>query len=133
MIVVRRLAVALACLATSAVALAPAAVAAPVKPAMGERIVLTCPSGQVAIVTAPGNGDFTAGFIVGTHQVLVPYHFTFTVTGANGQVIESETATKGRAPIPSDAIVCTFRETFTEGGQTFTFTGTVTAVVRGKP
>lgn len=108
---------------------APAAVAAPINSPKTETFTVTCPGGDVAIVTPPGNGTFTPGFIVGTHQLLIPYRFTFTVT-IGGQTF-TETEAK-KAPLPADNITCTFSETFTENGQTGTFTGTVMAVVGGR-
>jgi hypothetical protein len=128
----RRLVAVLAGSASAAALVAAPAMAAPVKSPQAETIQVSCPSGPVAVVPAPGNGNWTPGFIVGTHQLLIPYRFVFTVTDASGTVIESETDAKS-APIPASAITCTFGETFTEDGQTFTFTGTVTGVVRGKP
>lgn len=111
---------------------APAATAAPVKsPQAQEPILVQCPGGELQIVPAPGRGTFTPGFIVGTHRLIIPYQFQFTVT-VNGQVVESETETKGNARIPSGAITCTFRDTFRSGPDIVTFTGTVVGVIRGK-
>jgi hypothetical protein len=111
--------------------LAAPAVAAPVNSPKAEQpFTVSCPGGDVAIVPAPGNGDFTPGFIVGTHKLLIPYRFEFTLT-AGGQTF-TETESK-KAPIPANAITCTATGTFTEDGTTFTFTVSVVGVVRGKP
>jgi hypothetical protein len=128
----RRLVAVLAGSASAGALVAAPAMAAPVNSPQAETIQASCPGGNVAIVPAPGNGDWTPGFIVGTHRVVIPYRFVFTVRDASGAVVESDTQAKS-APIPRGAITCTFAETFTEDGQTFTFTGTVTGVVRGKP
>ena len=108
------------------------ALAAPVNSPKTEEFPVTCPSGPVVVVAPPGNGDFTPGFLVGTHQVFIPYRFVFLATDASGNVLEQGTDEK-RAPIPSGAITCTFGGTFTEGDITITFTGSATGVIRGKP
>ena len=69
---------------------------------------------------------------MGTHQVFIPYSFIFTVTDADGAVIDNETLAKASEP-PADAITCTYGEEFIEDGETFTFVGTVTGVIVGKP
>ena len=120
---------ALASAAATALCAAPAG-AAPVHSPQAEPLTVSCPGGDVVIVPAPGNGAFTPGFIAGTHRLLIPYRFTFTVSGG-GQTFTDVEAKK--APIPRDAITCTFSETFVEDGITYTFTGTVTGPVRGKP
>src|SRR4028118_1017238 len=91
----------LALSAFAATALAAPATAAPVNsPERGEPFAVACPSGDVAVVPAPGNGNWTPGFIVGTHQVFVPYRFTFSQTGE-----EPFTVSK-RAQLPRGAITC---------------------------
>jgi hypothetical protein len=86
----------------------------------GDRFVAACPApyGTVPAVGTPGNGQgrFTPGFVVGTHQVGVPY----AVTTPNGSFAKA-------APLPADAVVCTL---LTTDGVPF---GTVTVVVHGKP
>lgn len=106
--------------------------AAPVNVPDVERITATCPDGPVDVVVAPGNGQWTPAFIEGTHQVFIPYSFVFTVTDSEGAVVEDDAVSKAAEP-PDDAITCTFGEEFTEDGETFTFLGTVTGVIVGKP
>jgi hypothetical protein len=106
--------------------------AAPVNAPGVVSIPATCPGGEVVIVPPPGGGQWTPGFLEGTHQLLIPYQFEFVVTDSSGTVVDSFAETKG-APIPEGAITCTFSDTVTEDGETFTVTGEVVAVVRGKP
>ena len=119
--------------AVSAVALtALPATAAPVNAPDVERLTVTCAGKAVDVVVAPGNGNWTPAFIEGTHQVFVPYSFIFTVTDSEGNVVETETLSKKAQP-PGATTTCTFGEEFTEGEETFTFSGTVTGVITGKP
>jgi hypothetical protein len=127
----RLLAVAAGSAAIAALGATPG-MAAPVNAPGVQSIPATCPSGEVVIVPPPGGGQWTPGFLEGTHQLLIPYQFVFVVTDSSGAVVESSTETKG-ASVPAGAITCTFSETFTEGGETFTVDGQVLAVVRGKP
>jgi hypothetical protein len=110
----------------------PAAAAAPVNAPDVREITATCPGGPVHVVVAPGQGEWTPAFIEGTHQVFIPYSFIFTVTDADGAVIDDETVAKAAEP-PADAITCTYGEEFIEDGETFTFVGTVTGVIVDKP
>ena len=64
---------------------------------------------------APGHGEWNPAFIDGTHQVFIPYSFVFTVTDADGTVIDNETVAKAAKP-PADAITCTYGEEFIENG-----------------
>ena len=106
--------------------------AAPVNAPGVAPIPATCPGGDVVIVPPPGGGDWTPGFLENTHQLLIPYQFAFVITDSSGAVVDSFTQTKG-ASIPEGAITCTFSNTVTQDGETFTVNGQVVGVVRGKP
>lgn len=57
---------------------APAAAA----PQGGEVLTLRCDHlGEIEIAVAPGQGDWTPGFVVGTTQRLIPYAFEFEFGG----------------------------------------------------
>ena len=112
--------------------LAAPAEAAPVNSPQGEEpVTVTCTGGDLVVLAAPGSGNFTPSFIVGTHQVLVPYKFIFEVTG--GEEPQTMTISKA-ASVPDGAIECSYTEIFTdEAGDTFVFTLTAIGVIRGKP
>ena len=109
----------------------PAAVAAPTVP--GGTLTLTCP-GLVTfdVVTPPTseNADFTPAFVAATHQLFVPYQLSGTIT-AGGETFTFNDVKK--APLPADAITCTFNGTFGEGDFMVTITGTAVVVQRGAP
>lgn len=107
--------------------------AASAAPANGNTIHVSCqaPIGSTDVTTPPGNGSFTPAFIAGTHELLIPYSITGTFTPAGGTPVPFSDVKK--APVPANAIKCTFSETFSEGGSSATVTGTVVAVPRGKP
>lgn len=88
--------------------------------------------GPVSIVSPPANGQFTPGFIVGTHAVAVPYSFDF-VLSANGQVIDEQLVSK--KAVPKDAQLCTITlGSFTDDqGVTYTYTGDVVVEIHGQP
>ena len=129
---IRRLLAVAASSAAIAALVATPGMAAPVNAPGVAPITATCPGGDVAILPPPGHGQWTPGFLEGTHQLLIPYQFAFEVTDSSGAVVDSFTDTKG-ASIPEGAITCTFSNTVTQDGQTFTVNGQVVAVVRGKP
>lgn len=117
----------------SATLVAPTASAAPSSSPQTVPIESSCPAlgeGTFTIAPPPGNGDWTPGFIVGTDQVLVPYVFTFTFS--DGTTTETETTAK-KGPLPAGSVTCTFGETFVEDGVTYTFVGTATGPLRGRP
>lgn len=117
-----------AVIAAAALATSPAT-AAPVHWPRFQQVTLTCP-GRTAAVVTPGNGHFTPGFVIGTGQLLIPYRFVYTITGGGG----SFTVTRAKqAPPPSDAVNCTFEQSFTQDGTSYTVTAIVTAEIRGKP
>ena len=108
------------------------AFAAPVNAPKAEPLTVKCDNGlgTFTIVPAPGNGEWTPGFLVGTRKVLVPYRFTFTFS--DGTTTETESTLK-KAPLPANSVTCSFGDSFTEDGVTYTFTGTATGPLRGKP
>lgn len=115
---------------TALLAAAPAS-AAPTSSPQVVPIEASCPGlGDVSIVPPPGNGDWTPGFIAGTSKVLVPYVFTFTFS--DGETEETETIAK-KGPLPAGSVTCSFDETFVEDGVTYSFVGTATGPLRGKP
>ena len=110
----------------------PAAVAAPTIP--GGTLSVTCPGlGTFDVVTPPTgeNADFTPAFNAATHQVFIPYQLSGTIT-VHG---EEPTAFEDikNAPIPDDAMTCTFEGTFGEGDFIVTIAGTAVVVQRGAP
>jgi hypothetical protein len=110
----------------------PAAVAAPTVP--GGTLTVTCPGlGTFDVVTPPTseNADFTPAFVAATHQVFIPYQIsgTITVTGEEPFTFNDVKM----APVPADAITCTFEGTFGEGDFMVTITGTAVVVLRGAP
>ena len=108
----------------------PAAVAAPTIP--GGTLTVTCPGlGTFDVVTPPADAAFTPAFAAATHQLFIPYAVsgTVTVTGEEPSTFEDIK----KAPVPADAITCTFEGTFGEGAFTVTITGTAVVVVRGAP
>jgi hypothetical protein len=130
----RRLPVLLGASTAAAAALmvgSPAAVAAPTIP--GGTLTVTCPDlGTFEVVTPPtsDNADFTPAFVAATHQVFIPYQLSGTIT-AGGETSTFNDVKK--APLPADAITCTFEGTFGEGDFTVTITGTAVVVQRGAP
>jgi hypothetical protein len=121
--------VAFVCAATAGATLlvGSTAVAAPTG---GPEFTVNCNGDEFTVVTPPGQGAFTPAFVVGTHQVFIPYRVTGTVT-VNGNVETFDDVKP--APVPASAVSCTFEATFTEGGQTATVEGTALVVQRGAP
>lgn len=118
---------AVAVLATGALGLAPPALAAP---ANGPSFDVTCPGmGSFTVVSPPGNGSFTPVFSDTMHGAFIPYAVHGTVT-AGGQVVDSFDDVKA-APVPSNAMTCTFSASFTDQGMTVDVTGTAVVVFRG--
>jgi uncharacterized Zn-binding protein involved in type VI secretion len=107
----------------------PTALAAPTR---GVEFAVSCPGlGDFTVAGVPGDAIFAPVFAVGTHQVFVPYRVTGTVT-VSGEVVEEFDAVK-KAPVPADALTCTFEATFTDDGAPVTLTGTAVVVQRGAP
>jgi hypothetical protein len=125
----RRLVIAAAAAAAATLMVGPAALAAP---KTGLVFEVTCPGlGITEVTTPPGDASFTPAFATDTHQVFIPYRVTGSVT-VEGQVVEEFDDVKP-APVPADAITCTFTATVTEGGQTATVSGTALVAPRGQP
>lgn len=130
----RRLSV-LCAAATAAVAVSmigsPAAVAAPLVP--GGTLTVTCPDlGTFDVVTPPtaDSSSFSPAFSKATHAVFVPYEVSGTIVSSEGTFTFDDVKP---APVPSDAMTCTFEGTFGEGDFMVTITGTAVVVQRGAP
>jgi hypothetical protein len=108
----------------------PAAVAAPTVP--GGTLSVTCPSGTFDVVTPPTaeNASFSPAFSTATHQVFVPYQLSGTITSSEGTFTFHDVKA---APVPTNAMTCTFSGTFGEGEFMVTITGTAVVVQRGAP
>lgn len=109
----------------------PAAVAAPTIP--GGTLSVTCPGlGTFDVVTPPTgeNADFSPAFSTATHQVFVPYQISGTITSSEGSFTFQDVK---KAPVPANAMTCSFEGTFGEGDFTVTITGTAVVVQRGAP
>lgn len=114
--------------ATILAALIPSAVSA--APAPFEGLDFTCAGIGDTVLTAPGNGAFTPGFLEGTNQLFVPYAINVTVTGPDGTA--TIIAWKA-APTPDDAIDCQIDMTIHLGGVAYRQVGTATGVIVGQP
>jgi hypothetical protein len=101
----------------------PSAYAAPTR---GAEFTVTCPGEDPFTVVVPGSGPFTPAFIAGTHQVLVTYQVVGEVL-VPGEEPEAFEDIK-KAPVPADAVTCTFVGAFGR----VTITGTVVGVLRGQ-
>lgn len=99
-------------------------------PAPFESYRATCPGYDETRITAPGDGVFAPAFIEDTNQLLIPYFVSYSVVG-DGTVTTSHF--EKAAPLPNDAITCTFSFRFRVGDELMTMTGEVTGVVRGQP
>ena len=122
---------AVAAVAAGLMAGSPAAVAAPTIP--GGTLSVTCPGlGTFDVVTPPTgeNASFSPAFSTATHQVFVPYDISGTIT-SGGESFPFHDVKK--APVPTNAMTCTFAGTFGEGEFTVTITGTAVVVQRGAP
>jgi hypothetical protein len=109
----------------------PAAVAAPTGP--GGTLTVTCPGmAPFDIVTTPSSdsASFPPAFNAATHQVFIPYHLSGTIVSSEGTFTFDDAK---KAPVPADAMTCTFEGTFGEGEFMVTITGTAVVVQRGAP
>jgi len=101
----------------------------PTNPPFVEPIDLTCGGTTYTVIVPPGVGLWTPALVTTSNQVLIPVSYEFTnVNLATGEI---ETASFSKEPanrLPTTT--CTFRETFTEGGVTFEFSGVVEAMIR---
>jgi hypothetical protein len=130
----RRLPILFAVATAAAAALlvsSPAAVAAPTVP--GGTLTVTCPGmASFDIVTTPSSDSaaFPPAFTAATHQVFVPYHISGTIVTSEGTFTFDDAK---KAPVPADAMTCTFEGTFGEGEFMVTISGTAVVVQRGAP
>jgi len=99
-------------------------------PAPFESYRATCPGYGDTRITFPGEGGFAPAFIEDTNQLLIPYVASYSLVG-DGTVTTGHS--EKSAPLPTDAITCTFSFRFRVGDALFTLTGEVTGVVRGQP
>ena len=99
-------------------------------PAPFEGLWFTCAGIGDTVLTAPGNGAFTPGFIEGTNKLFIPYSMTIELTGPDGT---STLVAAKAAPVPNDAIECDIDTTFHLGGATYRQAGTVIGVIEGEP
>jgi hypothetical protein len=98
----------------------------------GVEFTVNCPGlDEFIVVATPGDAPFAPVFIPGTHQLFVPYQITGTITGFPGGPFPIEDIKM--APVPADAMACTFEGTITEGDLTATLAGTAVVVQRGAP
>jgi hypothetical protein len=129
----RRLSMLGAAAAAAAVSLlaSPAAVAAPLVP--GGTLTVTCPGlGTFDVVTPPTaeGASFSPAFSAATHAVFIPYEISGTIVSSEGTFTFDDVK---KAPVPSDAMTCTFEGTFGEGDFMVTITGMAVVVQRGAP
>ena len=132
---IKRRRVPILCAGATAVAAAllvgsPAA-AAPTVP--GGTLTVTCPDlGTFDVVTPPTaeNASFSPAFTAATHQVFIPYEISGTIVSSEGTFTFDDVK---KAPVPSEAMTCTFEGTFGEGDFMVTITGTAVVVQRGAP
>ena len=84
--------------------------------------------GAIQVVTAPGNGTWTPGLVVGSNTVGIVYelHLSGTFTPNDGSPVQtfSEDNVK-KGPSSGRTDTCTFSQTFTDENGTGTFGGTV--------
>ena len=106
------------------------ALAVPAHAAKGgnkETFQVTC-GGVVHTITS-ANGKWAAGVDTASSTHFIPAVFHFVVTDESGAVVFTETQTK-RGHHNQEKVTCTFEETFTENGETLTFSGMATVVRR---
>lgn len=89
-----------------------------------DGIYVTCDGlGEVFVVTLPGLGDLTPGFVLDSNTVLVPYEFhnrfTFTPIGGEPQT-ETDHIVK-RAPNRATLDRCVGRGEFSDDAGTYVF------------
>jgi hypothetical protein len=109
----------------------PPALAAPTVP--GGILTVTCPGmAPFEVVTTPSSdaASFTPAFAAATNAVFVPYQLSGAIVSSEGTFTFNDVKA---APVPADAITCTFEGTFGEGEFMVTITGTAVVVQRGAP
>jgi hypothetical protein len=125
----RRLAMAAVAAAAATLMVGPTALAAP---KTGITFSVTCPGlGTFDVVTTPNEAAFSPVFAVDANQVFIPYEVHGTATGFPGGPFTFDDIKP--APVPADAMTCTFEGTFTEDGITITLSGTALVALRGAP
>lgn len=98
----------------------------------GAVFTVNCPGlDEFTVVATPNDASFAPVFGIGTNQVFIPYQITGVITISGQQPFEFEDVKN--APVPADALTCTFETTFTEGGMTVTITGTAVVAQQGAP
>ena len=105
------------------VAMAPA-YADPTNAPNAQPIDITCDGTTYTTVVVPGVGMWTPALVTTSNQVLIP--FSLELTNTNLTTGETEHASFSKKAANHVATTtCTFREIFTEGGETFEFSGVV--------
>lgn len=102
----------------------------------GQSVLVTTNTGRAG---EQGQGEpeiFSPGFL-STGGVVIPFAFTFMATDEDGNVLFSDSSTKGQGQtkgLQDRLTTCTFGGTFTdpETGQTITFSGTATVLLAGR-
>jgi hypothetical protein len=122
----RRLCVALTLGILMLAALAQGAAADPINAKNNVSFPADC-GGQPVQFVLNGNGDFTAGHVVGSTTVYVVQSFnvTFEFTPTGGETM-SETAARSKGNVHGDLVTCTFDVTQSVPDGTFHFFGTAT-------
>jgi hypothetical protein len=122
----RRLCVALTLGILMLAALAQGAAADPINAKNNLSFPADC-GGQPVQFVLNGNGDFTAGHVVGSTTVYVVQSFdvTFEFTPTGGETM-SETAARSKRNVHGDLVTCTFDVTQSVPDGTFHFFGTAT-------
>jgi hypothetical protein len=128
----------LAAVAAGAALVVTGATASEAAPPQGNNDVfdLTCAGRQIQVYSqavGPKNQDkdvasFTPAFVVGTHEVLVPYRIDITATFQGESFRFTQTKP---APVPRDAVTCTVSGATVSDAPGATFSGTVVLVFRG--
>jgi hypothetical protein len=128
----------LAAVAAGAALVATGASASQAAPPQGNNDVfdLTCGARQIQVYSqavGPKNQDkdvanFTPAFVVGTHEVVIPY--TIDITASFQEQSFRFTQTKP-APVPANAVTCTVTGATVSDAPGATFSGTVVLVFRG--
>lgn len=98
-------------------------------PAAAEKEPFQATCNGVTYTLTSGNGEWAAAQSVDHRTHFIPKAFTFTVVDENGNVVFQESVSK-KGHRNQETVTCTFSDTFTEDGQTFTFSGTATVVQR---
>jgi hypothetical protein len=125
--------------AGAAALMLPTAASAAPKPDPNSTLALDCPGTALdgPVTVPPGDADWTPAFK--GHTTFVPVAFgtiTGTFTAPDGTVetfTEPPTAQNTNKGGNHPRVTCTFSGGGSEDGGTFSFTGTVTAIVVGKP